>query len=204
MSGVDDTIVSDFIQVTESSEGVLKSISFSNEERFNFAYDIVDKIAADTPDKHALIHISETSGERIYTFGDIKKHSNRIANYLSFLGIGKGDRVMLVLKKHYQFWFALIALHKIGAIAIPATNLRLKSDFEYRFKKAKVNAVLCTADGEVSYEIDRAAKSCSSLKHKIMVGGRRGDWRSLNKDIRYFSAHLRAVDVRSMCFYGRF
>ena len=190
MSKVDNKWVENFIKVQETSEGYLEDISFFNEQNFNFAYDIVDKIASEEPNRRAMIHISEDGKERIYTFGDIKRHSNRIANYLSFLGIGKGDRVMLVLKRHYQFWFAMIALHKIGAIAIPATNLLLKADFEYRFKKAKVDAILCTADGEVSYEVDKAAKSYSGLKHKIMVGGRRGDWRSLNKDVRYFSAHF--------------
>ncbi len=183
-------IVSPYIRVDVNKAGTPTKISFSNEENFNFAYDVVDKIAESDPDRRALIHVSDDGKERIFTFNDIKRHSNRIANYLSFLGIRKGDRVMLVLKKHYQFWFTIIALHKIGAICIPATNLLLKSDFEYRFKKAKVDAVLCTADGDVSYEIDKAAKGYSGLKHKIMVGGRRGDWKSLNKDVRYFSSHF--------------
>ena len=113
-------IVSPYIRVDVNKAGTPTKISFSNEENFNFAYDVVDKIAESDPDRRALIHVSDDGKERIFTFNDIKRHSNRIANYLSFLGIRKGDRVMLVLKKHYQFWFTIIALHKIGAICIPA------------------------------------------------------------------------------------
>lgn len=182
--------ISNYVTVKESPVGVLKEISFQNEASFNFAFDIVDAIADREPDKRAMIHISRDGTERIYTFGDMKRHSARVANYLSFLGIEKGDHVMLVMKRHYQFWFTVLALHKIGAVAVPATNLLLKSDFEYRLKKGKIDAVICTADGDVSYEIDKAAKSYKGLKQKIMVGGRRSGWRSLNKDVRYFSSHF--------------
>ena len=182
--------ISNFISVKEDKNGVLKEISFQNEKTFNFAFDIVDAIAEREPDRRAMIHISRDGTERVYTFGDMKRHSARVANYLSFLGIEKGDRVMLVLKRHYQFWFTLLALHKIGAVAVPATNLLLKSDFEYRFKKGRIDAVICTSDGDVSFEIDKAAKSYKGLKAKIMVGGRRSDWRSLNKDVRFFSSHF--------------
>ena len=185
-----DMPISRFINVKEDKNGVLKSISFEHADAFNFAFDIVDAIADREPDRRAMIHISSDGKERIYTFGDMKKHSSRIANYLSFLGIKKGDRVMLVLKRHYQFWFAILALHKIGAVAVPATNMLLKSDFEYRFKKGNIDAILCTADGDVSYEVDKAAKTCKSLKLKIMVGGKRNGWRSLNKDVKHFSSHF--------------
>ncbi|MBR6228785.1 MAG: AMP-binding protein [Eubacterium sp.] len=182
--------ISEFISVKEDKNGSLKEISFQNESSFNFAFDIVDAIADREPDRRALIHISRDGSERIYTFGDIKRHSARVANYLSFLGIQKGDHVMLILKRHYQFWFVMMALHKIGAVAVPATNLLLKSDFEYRFKKGKIDAVICTAEGDVSYEVDKAVKGNKHIRHKIMVGGRRGDWRSLNKDVRFFSSHF--------------
>nr|MCR5691630.1 AMP-binding protein [Eubacterium sp.] len=111
--------------------------------------------------------------------------------YLSYLGIRKGDRVMLVLKRHYQFWFTILALHKIGAVVIPATNLLLKSDFEYRFKAGNVDAVICTADGPVSREIDKAARGYKGLKAKIMVGASRRGWKSFNKEVKYFSSHFR-------------
>ncbi len=178
-------IVAPFIQVDEDENGCLQHIAFVNDETFNFAYDIVDKMAKKDPDKVAMVHISKEGKEKKFTFYDMSRYSSKVANYLSFLGIKKGDRVMLVLKRHYQFWFAILALHKIGAVAVPATNLLLKSDFEYRFKAGKINAILCTADGQVSREVDK------DLKVKIMVGASRKGWRSFNKEVKYFSSHFR-------------
>ena len=151
-------IAEPFIQVEETADGVLKDIKFVNDDNFNFAYDVVDKLAKKCPDKRAMLHISKDGKERSFTFYDMSRYSSKVANYLQYLGIRKGDRVMLVLKRHYQFWFTILALHKIGAVVIPATNLLLKSDFEYRFKAGNVDAVICTADGPVSREIDKAAK----------------------------------------------
>ena len=185
-----DAVVAPFIQVEEDEQGVLQNIAFTNDDTFNFSYDIVDRLAKKCPDKVAMIHVSKEGKERTFTFYDMSRYSSKVANYLQFLGIRKGDRVMLVLKRHYQFWFAILALHKIGAVAIPATNLLLKSDFEYRFKTGDVDAVLCTADGAVSKEIDKAARSYKGLKVKIMVGASRPGWRSFNKEVKYFSSHF--------------
>lgn len=182
-------IIESYVDVHEKN-GILQDISFKNDENFNFAFDIVDAIAEKEPDRRALIHISKDGRERIYTFADVKRHSARVANYLCFLGIEKGDHVMLVMKRHYQFWFTILALHKIGAVAVPASNMLLKSDFEYRFKKGRIDAIVCTSDDEVSYEVDKAAKTYKNLKVKIMIGGRRSGWRSMNKDVRYFSSHF--------------
>ena len=184
-------IAEPFIQVEETADGVLKDIKFVNDDNFNFAYDVVDKLAKKCPDKRAMLHISKDGKERSFTFYDMSRYSSKVANYLQYLGIRKGDRVMLVLKRHYQFWFTILALHKIGAVVIPATNLLLKSDFEYRFKAGNVDAVICTADGPVSREIDKAAKSYKNLKVKIMVGASRKGWHSFNKEVKYFSSHFR-------------
>ena len=184
-------IAAPFIQVKEDENGVLQDIKFVNDDNFNFAYDVVDKMAKKDPDKVAMLHISKDGKERSFTFYDMARYSSKVANYLQFLGIKKGDRVMLVLKRHYQFWFAILALHKIGAVAIPATNLLLKSDFEYRFKAGNVDAILCTADGPVSREVDKACRSYKNLKVKIMVGASRKGWRSFNKEVKYFSSHFR-------------
>ena len=184
-------IAAPFIQVKEDENGVLQDIKFVNDDNFNFAYDVVDKMAKKAPDKVAMLHISKDGKEHSFTFYDMARYSSKVANYLQFLGIKKGDRVMLVLKRHYQFWFAILALHKIGAVAIPATNLLLKSDFEYRFKAGNVDAILCTADGPVSREVDKACRSYKNLKVKIMVGASRKGWRSFNKEVKYFSSHFR-------------
>lgn len=191
MSLKNDAVAAPFIQVEEDENGVLKHIAFTNDENFNFAYDVVDKLAKKCPDKVAMIHISKEGKERSFTFYEMSRYSAKVANYLQYLGIRKGDRVMLVLKRHYQFWFAILALHKIGAVAIPATNLLLKSDFDYRFKTGNVDAILCTADGSVSREVDKAARSYRNLKVKIMVGASRKGWHSFNKEVKYFSSHFR-------------
>ncbi len=182
-------IADQFIETELDENGILKSIQYKNDETFNFAYDVIDVMAKKCPDKLAMLHISLDGRERRFTFRDMAKYSNMAANYFSYLGIKKGDKVMLVLKRHFQFWFSLLALHKIGAIAIPATNLLTKKDFEYRFKVGEVDAIICTADGEVSREVDKAAWGNTNLKTKIMVGGARESWHCFNKDIRFFSAN---------------
>ena len=171
-------------------DGLLKAIAFQNEEKFNFAFDVVDELGRNKPDKLAMLHISEDGTERRFTFQDMKKESARAANYFKALGIRKGDRVMLVLKRHYQYWFAVVGLHKLGAVAIPATNQLLEKDFTYRFQAGKVKAILCTADGEVADAVDAAAKQCPGLEHKILVNGSREGWHDFNEECAMYSSHF--------------
>lgn len=181
-----------YVETAKDENGLLKGIRFQNDEHFNFAYDVVDVLGKTNPDKLAMLHISNDGKERHITFRDMMVYSNKAANYFRYLGIRRGDRVMLVLKRHYQFWFAILALHKIGAVAIPATNLLVKKDFEYRFKAGKVDAVLCTSDGKVAVEVERASKSYDGLKAKIMVGtSTLKGWRNFNRDIRFFSPEFK-------------
>ena len=170
--------------------GLLKAISFKGEEKFNFAYDVVDALAEAQPEKLAMLHIAEDMTEHRFTFQDIKKESARAANYFKSLGIQRGDRVMLVLKRHYQYWFAMMGLHKLGAVAIPATNQLLEKDFTYRFTAANVKAILCTADGNVSDEVDAAAAKCPCVQHKILVNGQKEGWRNFNEEYAMFSSHF--------------
>ena len=188
---VDDTskrIYQDFIIPTEEN-GVLKKIEFKNEEKFNFAFDVVDELGRRKPEKLAMLHVSEDGTERRFTFQDMKKESARCANYFKSLGIKRGDRVMLVLKRHYQFWFAVLGLHKLGAVAIPAPNQLLEKDFKYRFEAGNIKAILCTADGEVASAVDGAAAQCPGLSCKILVGGSREGWHSFNDEYSIFSSH---------------
>ncbi|MGN0152575.1 MAG: AMP-binding protein [Wujia sp.] len=188
----EDGIAGKYISTAKDENGVLSGIEFHNDEHFNFAYDVVDVLGKTKPDKLAMLHISNDGKERRITFRDMMVYSNKAANYFRYLGIKRGDRVMLVLKRHYQFWFAIIALHKIGAVAIPATNLLVKKDFEYRFKAGNVDAVLCTSDGKVSVEVERASKNYDGLKAKIMVGSTTlKGWRNFNRDIRFFSSEFK-------------
>ena len=177
-----------YIDTIVDEDGLLCDIRFHDTEKFNFAFDIVDEIAKKTPDKLAMLHVDKEGHERRFTFGDMMEYSNRAANYFRFLGIKKGDRVMLVLKRHYQFWFSMLALNKIGAIAIPASYLLMKKDFEYRFKAGKISAILCTSDGKCAGEVDKALKSYEGMKAKVMVGAKaQAGWRNFNRDIRFFS-----------------
>ncbi len=176
-----------FITTTVDEKGVCNSIKFNNEDEFNFAFDVVDKIGRNYPEKVAMIHISEDMTERKFTFKDIKEYSSQAANYFKSLGIKKGDRVLLVLKRNYQFWFAILGLHKLGAIAIPATNQLVVHDYEYRFNAAGVSAVVVTADGKATDYIDEAQKNCPTLKTKIVANGSKEGWHNFDKEFGLFS-----------------
>lgn len=180
-------IAGNFISTEVDNTGLLKDIVFHDSDKFNFAFDVVDAIAERNPKKLAMLHISKHQRERYITFEDMKTYSNKTANYLEFLGVKKGDKVMLVLKRNYQFWFTIIALHKIGAIAVPASFLLTKKDFEYRFKAAHIDCIIASADGNISDEINKAAKGYDGLKAKVLVGASREGWHSYNKDVRFFS-----------------
>ncbi len=189
-----DRIYRKYIDVEENENGTPTSIQFKNTENFNFAFDLVDVLAKKEPEKLAMLHISKDKVERRFTFKDMKKASNQCANYFKTLGIKKGDRVMLVLKRHYQFWFAMLGLNKLGAIAIPATNQLQEHDFEYRFKSAGVSAVICTADGDTANQIDIAAANCPELTTKLLVGGQREGWRDFDEEYTRYSTHYKRED----------
>ena len=189
-SGNKEYVSSKFVECTEAENGALQKIDFKNEDKFNFAFDIVDEIAKKAPEKLAMLHIDKHKVERRFTFNDMKRASNQCANYFKSLGIKKGDRVMLVLKRHYQFWYAILALHKLGAVAIPATNLLQEHDFDYRFNAAEVSAIVCTADGDVAHQVDLAEPASPTLKTKILVGGEREGWHNFDEEFPLFSAHF--------------
>ena len=179
-----------FVDAREDANGTVTAISFKEEDTFNFAFDIVDAVAKVTPDKLAMLHLDKNKVERRFTFNDMKRASAQCANYFKSLGIGKGDRVMLVLKRHYQFWFAILGLHKLGAVAIPATCQLQQHDFEYRFNAAGVSAVVCTADGDTAHQAELAFDACPTVKHKLLVGGRREGWRDFDAEFPLYSAHF--------------
>ena len=182
-------VYKNFIERVEDENGTPISIKFKNTENFNFAFDVVDEIANKSPDKLAMLHISRDKTERRITFKDVKRHSSQAANYFKSLGIKKGDRVMLILKRHYQYWYAIIGLNKLGAIAIPAPNQLQEHDLDYRFNAAGVKAIICTADGDVSNQVDLAARNCPTLEHKIIVNGNKEGWRNFDDEMALFSSH---------------
>ena len=175
--------------------GLITAISFKDPEKFNFAFDVVDALGDSKPDKLAMLHISKDMTERRFTFKDLKKESARTANYFKSLGIQRGDRVMLVLKRHYQYWFSVLALNKLGAVVIPATNQLLEKDFTYRFAAGKVKAIVCTADDGVPEAVDAAALKSPMLEKKILVNGSREGWHDFNEEQPMFSSRFeRAAD----------
>ena len=176
-----------FVETVEDENGALKDIKFKNTDTFNFGFDIVDEIARKYPEKLAMLHLDVNRTERRFTFKDIKDASNQTANYFTSLGIKKGDKVMLVLKRHYQFWFCMVALHKLGAVAIPATNQLKEHDFEYRYNSAGVSAIVCTADGDTADIAKAAAEKCPQVKNLIMVGGKRDGWHDFDEEYKLFS-----------------
>ncbi len=184
-----DRIYHKYIDIEKNENGTPTKISFKNTENFNFAFDLVDALADKDPTKLAMLHIDKNKVERRFTFKDIKKASAQAANYFASLGIKKGDRVMLVLKRHYQFWFAILGLNKLGAIAIPAPNQLQEHDFEYRFQSAGIKAIVCTGDGDTAHQVDLAAQTSPSLEIKIMVNGERDGWRNYDEESARFSSH---------------
>ena len=197
-SVVDDVkkprIYKNYINVTLNENRTPVKIEFKNHEKFNFAFDIMDKIAEKDPNKLAMLHISKDKTERRFTFKDIKKESNRSANYFKSLGIKKGDRVLLVLKRHYQYWFAILGLNKLGAIAIPATNQLKEHDFEYRFNAAGVSSVIATVDDNIPNCIDSALSKCPTVVNKITVNGSKDGWRNFDEEYKLFSTHFERTE----------
>ena len=188
-------VVEKFVECTEDEEGALVDIKFHDEDKFNFAFDVVDEIAKNKPEKVAMIHLDKDKNETKFTFRDMKDLSNQAANYFTSLGIRKGDRVMLVLKRRYEFWVSILALHKIGAIAIPATHLLKDHDFEYRFNAAEVKAIICTCDDDTPSSVDRACASCPSVETKIIVGASRSGWHDFDAEFKLFSRrYLRTAE----------
>jgi len=185
-----------FVWGAENEDGAMTGLNYANTERYNFAFDTVDALARKNPDKLAMVHIANDMTERRFTFKDFKDASSQCANYFKSLGIKRGDRVMLVLKRHYQFWYAILGLHKLGAIAIPATNQLMEHDFTYRFQAGGVSAILCTADGDTAHQVELAETVSGMKLTKILVGGKRDGWHDFNEEYGLFSRrYVRAEDA---------
>ena len=185
-AGQESRIWEKFIEVEEGEDGSLKRIQFKNADAFNFAFDVVDGLARRKGDKLAMLHVDRNGVERYFTFQDMSRYSSRAANYFQSLGVKRGDRVLLILKRHYQFWFAILGLHKLGAVALLASNQMMEHDLAYRYEAAGISAVVCTANGEVSWEAERAAAQFPGMV-KIMVDGCRQGWHDFDQEFRLFS-----------------
>ncbi len=174
-----------FVNEEYDENGILKKFSIKYPDNFNFAYDIIDKYGEMEPDRRALMWVDLQGNEKLLTYGDLSKLSNRAANMFRGWGIKKGDKVMLVLKRNYQYWYAIIGLMKIGAIAIPATHMLTTKDFHYRFQAADVSGVIATAHAKVAHYIDEADELLGDrrLRVKAIVNGTHEGWHEFDSEI---------------------
>ena len=157
-------------QTFKNQEDFKANFKINVPENFNFSYDIVDEWAKTHPDKRALCWVND-KGEHIdFTFKDMKEKSDAAASYFQSLGIKKGDMVMLILKRRYWYWFAVLGLHKIGAVGIPATHLLTKKDIIYRCNSADIKAIVCVGESQVIQHIEDALPECPTLKHLMTIG----------------------------------
>ena len=159
-------------------------------DNFNFAFDVVDEIARQTPDKVAMVWCDDKGAEAVFTFAQMKKYSNKAANFFISAGIGKGDPVMLIMKRRFEFWFCILALHKIGAITIPATHLLSTKDIVYRNHAADIKMIVCVPETEVIQHVEEAEDKSPTLKVKALIGADREGWLNLNSGIESSSDQL--------------
>ncbi|MGI6669172.1 MAG: AMP-binding protein [Acetivibrionales bacterium] len=160
----------------DSYEDFFENFKINIPDNFNFAYDVVDEIADKTPEKTAMVWCDDKGNEATFTFAQMKYFSNKAANFFKSRGIKKGDPVMLILKRRYEFWFCLLGLHKIGAICIPATHLLTKKDIVYRCNAADIRMIVAVAEDNVIGQIEDAVPESPSLGLKVLVGGQRDGW----------------------------
>lgn len=173
-----------------SYEDFIQNFNIQIPDNFNFAYDIVDEYALKDPDKTALVWCDEKGNESIFSFKDLKYFSDKTANFLSSIGIRKGDAVMLILKRRYEFWFCILALHKIGAICIPATHLLTSKDIKYRNNAADVKMIVTVPDEEVLHHIEEASPSSPSLLYKVVIGDHQEGWISFDNGVTAASSNF--------------
>jgi acetyl-CoA synthetase len=152
-------------------------------ENFHFAYDVVDAIAAEDPERNAMVWCNDRGDEARFSFAEMRYYSDKAANFFKSHGIGKGDPVMLILKRRYEFWFCLLGLHKLGAICIPATHLLTKKDIVYRCNAADIKMIVCVAEDEVIRHVEDAAPESPTLVKRALVGGSKEGWIDFNSEL---------------------
>lgn len=182
-----------YVKETFDENGLIKDLDFDIPENFNFAYDIIDVIGKNEPERKAMVWVNDKGEEHTFTYKDLSIRSNQCANMLLAHGVKKGDMVLSVLKRHYQFWILLLALDKIGAILIPATNQLMKKDYTYRFEAADVNYVVATADGDVTDHIEQALEEYKGIKEKFIVRGEREGWTNFDAECAKYPSELERI-----------
>ena len=165
-----------FVREEFDENGVLTSLSFAVPEHFNFAYDVVDELAKKEPDKLAMLWIGEDGAKKRITFGDVSRESDRVAAALAAEGLKKGDKALLILKRRYEFWYTVIALHKLGVVGIPATNQLAAKDIEYRIKAADVSALIAIPEDHLIGECEAAMSRIDRPIVRVTVDKKKPGW----------------------------
>lgn len=168
---------------TTNYESFHKSFRINAPKDFNFGFDVVDAMATKSPDKLALLYTNPAGVEKRFTFADIKRESNRAANFFRSLGIRKGDKVMLILKRNYQYWFANIGLCKLGAVMIPATCQLVAKDISYRNNAASIKMIVCANDENILRAVEACRADSPTLEHIALTNGTREGWLSFDEGI---------------------
>ena len=177
------SIYENYLHEIRDSQGRLERVELDYPQDFNFAYDVVDRLACQSPDKTALVWCDTEGREAVFTFRDVARESARMANVFSAAGLKKGDRVMLVLKRYYEYWFAVIALHKLGVVAIPATHMLTTQDLTYRLQAAQVRGIVCTTHNAVPEKIREAVAQTGQEPLLWTVREDRAGFRNLTREL---------------------
>ncbi len=187
-----------FVKEGFDENGILNKFEIDCPDNYNFGYDIIDKFGELEPDRLALWHIDLQENEHKFTYKQLSDLSTQAANLFMEKGIKKNDKVMLVLKRNYQFWIAIIALMKIGAVAIPATHLLTTHDFTYRFESASVKAVVCTGyNPDIEKYVDEAEAEMGLSIIKFIANGEKDGWISFDEEIKKMPATMERIPTDS-------
>ena len=189
-----------FLKRTEftSLEDFRNNFEIIAPDNFNFAYDVVDAWAAEAPDKLAMLWTNDEGAEHRYTFADIKEQSDKVASFFLQLGIKRGDCVMMMLKRRVEFWFTIVALHKIGAVAIPATHLLTPKDLIYRNNSAGIRMIVAANDELIIQHVNDSLSQSPTVEFLVSTGSySEGNWHSMDKGIAEAPAFVKPEFVNN-------
>lgn len=193
-----------FVKEELDDKGRLLKFELDLKDNFNFSYDVIDEIAKIEPDKLAIHWVNENGEEHKFTFKELSEKSNQVANMMLAYGVKKGDMVMAVLKRHYEFWFLSYGLMKIGAILVPATCQLKKKDYIYRFDAAEISYIVATAEDDVPFEVDAALEEYGGIKRKFITHGEKNGWIDFLTEMDKYPAVFERMETKveeSMLMY---
>lgn len=185
-----------FVKEELDDEGRLKKFELDLADDFNFSYDVVDAMAAESPDGPAMLWVSEDGSDRRFTYRDMSELSNRVANMMTAHGVKKGDFVMAVLKRHYEFWLLAYGLMKIGAVLVPATNQLMPKDYIYRFEAADIKYIVATGENKVAEKVDKAVEKYRNIAERFITHGEREGWTDFMSEVMKYPAELDRVPTK--------